>query len=282
MNYEEYADLVVQTVRNNLPPGRSSLTAAALGMHLSRTDPDCQWKTFGARTLAEFLRQPRLQQSLELTQTEKSALAVAVRDWAEVSRPVPVQAYNPLRKTVWEAFVLPSPVGRRFLNRHSGMARFGLQVAPAPADDWVEIEPISVDQQRSVAEEFLTESRTQRTLAMVEAMTSVPWSPHAFFAALQEHDPSLARRWNRHRSSYVSSTVEKWLTAHALPFELAFQVSASPIRALAGGLDSNALNDEVKRQVILEALSTLSLDRLLEIPLPASHVFAALQKAHRR
>lgn len=282
MTYEEYLDLVVQIASKNLKPGNRTITAAALGALLRAASPELDWKSFGKRTLSELLADPQLTGRLSVTETDKGALAVCpVASATSASDAPAVEIFNPLRKAVWDAFVLGFPSGRRFMHRHSGQVRVALDIAPAPADDWVEIHPVAVDKQREWARDFASNLQEQ----LPASLTDGPWHPQPFAEALRQKDESTARQWNRFRSSKVSTLVKDWLAQNALPPELAFQrsyrqevadeVTAAKEAPLVG-------EAEDVRRAVLAALSSLPLEKLLEIPIPAGVLLSALSKAKSR
>lgn len=135
MELSEYLNEVVRIVRANLQPVNRWVTAAALGTLLRNAYPNVNWKEFGYRSLFELLSDPQLAASLKIIKTDKGALAVALTDEHALSATQHVETYNPLRKIIWEVFTLPSPPGRRFMNRLNGSVRIGLDAAPSPADD---------------------------------------------------------------------------------------------------------------------------------------------------
>jgi hypothetical protein len=286
MIFENYLDLVVQTVEKNAHPGSRMMTAAELGMLLRQASPDENWKTFGKRTLHELLSEPGLRGRLEITKTDKGALAVSLTTSGPLADALPIEIFNPLRKSIWEAFVLAGPAGRRFMNRRNETIRVGLDLAPPPADEWVEIVPITMETQREWARAFVADSEGQRFPDAERAVVADSWHPHAFFQALSAVDESAARRWNKFRSSKVSSLVKEWLTQHGLPLEFGFQVArgnkevvVEPISAQ--GLVST-LDPEETRRAILSAVASLPLEKLLEIPIPAGLLLSALSKAKAR
>lgn len=287
MTFEDYLDLVVQTVTKNIRPGTRSVTAAALGSLLKQASPDVDWKTFGIRTLGELLSDPRIRPRLQILYTDKEALAVAPTGVAQGSDGPTVEIFNPLRKSVWEAFVLGAPSGRRFMHRLNGMIRLGLDIAPAPADEWIEVTPVSVDEQREWARSFLDSLNDPRFADAQASLGSGDWHPYAFVQELRREDQNTLRQWNRFRSGKVSARVQEWLAQHALPIELGFQgsaqkqVEAQSKPALVREVVSHDSEEET-RQALLAAIASLPLDKLLEFPIPAGVLLSALSKTKTR
>lgn len=286
MTYAEYLDLVVQLATANLKLGSRYITAAALGVLLRQASPDIDWKFFGKRSLSELLSDPLLQSRLSVITTEKKALAVQpICQSATTS--IALETFNPLRKSVWDSFVLGAPTGRRFMHRHNGMVRMGLLATPNPVDDWVEIAPISLDEQREWAVEFLDGVTGKVDVARAGLLDGDSWHPHVFAEALRQADEAELRQWNRFRSARVSAAVKGWLTKHALPIERAFQSfprgksGKSAEQAAEVGRVPDLQADEA-RKVILHALSLLPLEKLLEIPIPAGLMLSALSNTKPR
>lgn len=287
MTFEQYLDLLVQTVTKNMNPESRSITAAALGNLLRQASPDVTWKTFGRRTLSEFLTDTRVQPYLKSFETAKGALAVSPEVGVPVGDVPAIEVFNPLRKSVWDAFVLPSPGGRRFMHRFNGAIRAGLEIAPAPADDWVEIVPISTDEQREWARNFIASADGQNAAGAEHALDADGWHPYAFFQALRDQDQNIARLWNRFRSAKVSTRVQEWLTQHSLPVDRGFQGATRPRQqeveeSLGISQSTSVLGGEALREAILLAISTLPLEKLLEIPIPAGVMLSALSQAKTR
>ena len=286
MTYEEYLDLVVQTVAKNTKSDSGCITAAALGGLLRQASPDENWKMFGKRTLSELLVNPRLEGRLSLTKTDKNALAVVLGEAAPLPNRTAIQTFNPLRKSIWDAFVLATPEGKRFMHRRNGIVRVGLDIAPAPADDWVEIFPVGIERQRTWANEFIVEAHSDATQTAEQTLGADHWHPHMFAQALRQVDENLSRQWNRFRSSKVSSLVKDWLSQHAIPFDMAFQSSlrAGDLKsASVEAIESvKAYESEEIRRAIMTALSSLPLEKLLEIPIPAGLMLSALSSAKMR
>ncbi len=286
MTYEDYLDLVVQTIAKNLKSDSHCLTAAALGGLLRQACPEENWKTFGKRTLSELLADLEHQGRLSLTKTDKEALAVVLGDAASLPAVASIEQFNPLRKSVWDAFVLVAPEGRRFMHRRNGAVRLALDIAPAPADDWVEIFPIGVDAQREWAQAFIAEGHGSGVDAAAQTCSDGSWHPQRFVQLLKHSDENIAHLWNRFRSAKVSSIVKDWLAQHALPSELAFQSRAPSVGAMSSNVEiGNAIpanESEDVRRAILTALSKLPLEKLLEIPIPAGLMLSALSNAKLR
>lgn len=278
MNETEYADLVVQVIKGFLRPGRDCMTAAALGETLRRSVSDVSWKTFGHKTLGDFLRTPQFNPALELAKTDKGALGVKLKVHGPASDAEPIKRYNRLERAIWGAFVMANPPGRRFLNRKSGAVRAGIQVAPNPVDEWIEIQPISVVKQKSWVNDFLTEANIPFTAAITAALDETNWN-FRLSTSLGDHAP----HWNRYRSAKVAEIVDKWCSEYSVPHDLVFHSGEMPSRdkdvPTLQSPPADSLDDI--RHVILAALASLPTERLLEIPIPAGSILAAMRSKPR-
>lgn len=285
MTYEEYLELVARVAAKNIKPNSKYITAASLGALVRQAAPEVTWKSFGRRSLSELLEDLEQRQKVRLMRTEKDALAIEpIVTAAEQVRATPV--FNPLRKAVWDAFVLPAPAGKRFMHRGSSIVRAGIDVPPAPADEWVEIRPVPAESQREWAREFFNQS----DIGSLEARQTLDlpnWQPHAFVNALRNHDEIVARQWNRFRSAKVSSVVQAWLTEHQLPSESVFESAAHRPQGEAtkhafGSQAGQVLQPDEARQVILAALAMLPLEKLEELSIPAGVLLSAVAKVQAR
>jgi hypothetical protein len=286
MDYSAYLELVSATARKNLKPGATSITAAALGALLRQAAPDVTFRMFDRHSLLEVIGDIEAKGLVRQVETEKGALAVEPTNGVGGQTVEPVAKFNPVRKTVWEAFVLAVPAGKRFMHRRTGSIRAGLDVAPSPADEWVEIKPITSAVQKTWAQEFLRDSTSGEQKRAQESLVAINWHVQDFTKALKEDDELAVRKWNRFRSAQVSSSIQEWLTTHSLPVDFGFQTDTPTISdhgaASLEGTGVGLLPPEDMRRVILAALATLPLDKLLEIPVPAGSILAALQKTRTR
>ena len=285
MTYKEYLDFVVQVIAKNAKPDEP-LTAAALGGFLRQASPTTSWKDFNKKTLSELLADLARQGRISLTKTDKDALAIILQD-AILTPSASIEKFNPLRKSIWDAFVLGAPEGKRFMHRRDGTVRVGLDVAPTPADDWVEISPLAVSLQLEWAQSFLAGRQDNVPEAALQMVGSNDWQPQKFAKLLNQIDADLARLWNRFRSAKVSIAVQDWLTQHILSPDLAFQPTVSPPQQIAPVSPQlvkavSANDSDNVRQAILAAISTLPLEKLLEIPIPAGAMLSALSNTKMR
>lgn len=281
MSVDDYFDFALQVIKSNLNPDRGYLHVARLGVLLRNSNPGVTWQKFGFSTLASFLGVLSERRQIDVIETEKGALAVKLPEGDfRLQPPQSPPAYNPLRKPVWVAFVLEEPGGRRFLHRVSGRVLLSIQQAPAPVDEWVEITPVSSDEQRAWAREFLATKQIEREDA-ARALAADEWYKE-FPRVLRELDPPLLREWNQIRSSKISELVSSWCAANAISTALVFQfeprVPRVPVVRTRLPVERVATRptDDV-RKIVLEALSQLPTEALLEIPIPAKYLLPAIR-----
>lgn len=283
MNYTEFLDFVVQIISKNLNPQNKMMTGALLGELMQQAAPDVSWKKFGKRSLFAVLEDLETDGRIEIVKTEKGALAVSPTAGSSKSSGRQIETYNPLRKAMWEAFVLVAPAGRRFIHQKNGTLRAGLEIAPAPADEWIEIIPVSSETQKAWAADFLSKQDLGQFTKARQLVDSQNWSAPSFAGLIKEESESVFREWNKYRSSLVSSEVQRWLMDNNLPVDWAFQRHDSRLETpLAEQVAPGAVivsSEENTRAVILSALAQLPTDQLLLIPIPAGILLAALSTA---
>ncbi|QBB69358.1 hypothetical protein ELE36_02635 [Pseudolysobacter antarcticus] len=269
LSLEQYSDLTVQLISSNVTSQNPVMTAAALGEQLRRSAPDSSFRSYGYTRFLRYLDYLEGRQKIVLTKTDQQALAVTLRsDLAPP--PVISTGYNPLRKPVWGAFVFSAPPGQRFLNRLSGLVRMGLQGAPSPVDEWVEIELLSESIQKVWATEFLEHEKLDSD-ALTKALDSHQW--HLDFpVALEQINQSKRIRWNRFRSAKVAKVVDEWCHRNKIDLSMVFSTPSDPTVPQEPVPSDNKRDhrvEDIQRQWILAALATLPLEALQALPLPA-------------
>ncbi len=277
MNVSDYLDSVLQIVRTNERP--SGLKASTLGLLIIRSLPGERWTKFGFPTLKSLLQQLEQRGVVRLGDDAQGAFAVwpasALKPGplpTPMPTPPPSQKYNPLRRDFWLAFAAASTLGRRFASRTTGAVRMGLAERPHPADQWIEITPISDEVQKGWAKQFLVEKGRQEP-HLLAALDAPTWFVQ-FVQALRHCDPELTWQWNRTRSEKVSGVVRRWLEEHKLEPEIAFvqQPQPSYLRSIA-----RTSKDETRaRDAVLGALSRMTTDELAELPIPAKYLLKEL------
>ena len=270
MQTSEYLDTVLQIIRSNQQP--AGLKASTLGQLIIRRLPNERWTQFGFTTLKSVLLQLEQRGVIRLGLDAQKTLAVWIVDEppAASSLPPPAQKYSPLKQDFWRAFAISWPSGRRFANRLSGSVRMGLAEEPHPADQWTEITPLSETEQKDWARQFLIDNHRNDD-ALIRALDQAAWFVE-FPRVLRETDRSLSFNWNRRRSEKVSAAVQNWCAEHKFDLELAFEQGIpSPHVALTRKQPLPEAPDRA-RSVVLAALSRMSTDELIELPIPAKYM----------
>lgn len=168
--------------------------------------------------------------------------------------------HRSLRSPLWHAFVSVLPTGRRFFHRTLGDIRSGLKTSPG--EDWVEIIPVSDDEERSEAKEFLELQGLVANREAVDSLESVRWYS-LFPEILSKSSPDLAVEWKRSRSDRIIAKVEDWCKVHHLDEEIVFMPQLQP--AFHGGACQRS---DLLRDSLLNALAKMTTDRLLELNIP--------------
>jgi hypothetical protein len=279
MNIEEYVDFGFQVLKSNIDPASGFLTAARFGVLLRRANDETTWKSLGLNSLSSFLKILEGRGLVSVGPNEKKALSVWIKTDGLPPHPPaqPTKAYNPLRKSVWSAFVLDGPVGKRFLHRTTGAVRLGVDTSPSPVDEWVEIVPVSQDDQRKWAREYIR-SKKLESKPITDALEAPGWYVR-LTAALAAVDANAARHWNRCRSLKISHTVEEWCAKNSIQNALVFQsdLKDSQAKFPAAKALSPPMDQDRQRALVLAALAELPTESLLEIPIPAKYLFGVLQ-----
>lgn len=268
MELAEYLDSVLQIIRSN-GFKLEGFKASTLGALIRRALPDDDWRDHGFPTLKSLLQHIE-QNSSAITTGNDSSGAFAV--WIKTRPPEAISTalarkYSPLKKEIWLAFVSAQPLGKRFIHRTSGTVRMGLRESPHPAEQWVEIVPVSDNEQRRWAESFIESNCADSALKI--SLDSPHWFS-LFASALRNLDPGLARNWNRSRSERISKHVTACFEKHKLDPAIAFvqansTVSEPPVADKKG-------TDERARVVLLAAIARMSTNELAQLPIPARYL----------
>ena len=277
------------------------VTAATVGMIIRRRFDGPRWKDFGYSSLKELLIAMDRDGLLHVGESEHGALAVAVADGSR--RPCGTDAGSaqaqasgtlekaesldedsavrrPLRSTFWIAFAIDKPDGLRFLNRSTGEVRLGLESAPMPEAEWIEIERIPDDEQRGWARDFIDQKKLATDNQIREAIDSQSWYQD-LPTALQTQSADLAKEWNRKRSENVARAVFKWAKEKGVKPEYAFgssNLKPQLIRSKKKSQPVSSLDENQVRKIALQAISQAPTDWILDIPIPTKYILRALAK----
>ncbi len=286
MDKSAYIDSVCDVIQSQSPSGEP-VTAARLGLELRRAQDGPGWMAHGFNTLKSLLQEMERLELLRIVETNRGALAVQIEnmkrppsgDSPSVGTGRPTSRVR-LRQNIWAAFVIAEPGGERFLNKATGETRMGLREPPVPADDWLQVIPISSDAQRAWAQEFLRDRNLSSNLSIIDSLTPNDWH-RSFPEALRKHSPVLATEWNRRRSRLVVDEVRRWCAENELNPEIAFERQVRQQqhkRSPATVGRSVAWDEESMRLIVLDALADTPSDWLLNLSIPSRHIFRALAK----
>lgn len=302
MDTNSFLDAVVSTIKRNVPlQGNEGLTAARLGW-LLRSLHGIDWNEFGYPKLSAVLADLQAARLIRVDKNAKGALAV----WpagAEPAAPVEVLVakahpsdrhapFRRLRTSAWNAFVLPlrSDVKHRYLNRQQGQIINAAAESLPDAHQWAEVEPISEELQKEWARDLLTELDLQDDAHLATVLARPDWQ-NALRDELATRKPVFASRWNRIRSGRVQGHVEAWCERNAVPYDLVFQPyrfprTGSPTNSLPAttepsvlsslALVSDAAGGEL-RAALMGALSQMTTEELLALPIPPKYLVPALR-----
>jgi hypothetical protein len=277
MDQQEFLLATLNLIRrHNSSTTPEGLKAAQLGTLLRRTYPDVDWTVYGYLKLRDFLSDLESQGNIRTGLDSKKALSVwlpsAEPSLATATAPAPTHPFRPLRRDVWSAFITGNPGDHNFVNRQSGVVHFKATEPPVPAEQWVEVAPISQGTQQQWARQFLAEHHPIAKAETVSTIDMPNWYqvlPHA----LAKESPLLSAAWNRQRSRKVQEHVLGWCRTHGVPENLVFETF--PMRRSDWPVAPAAPLD--LRAALLDAISRMNTEDLLEIQIPTKHLVGALR-----
>ncbi|MBU0717526.1 MAG: hypothetical protein KJ749_04695 [Planctomycetes bacterium] len=282
MDQQQFLETVVHLVESNYPRDpRRGLKAAEVGLLVHRALPDLDWNSLGFSKLSDVLDVLEDREIIQTGPDDKRALTVWLRDREGAGIPATPRAFpprgeivgavtifRPLRNDVWTAFVAALPQGRRFLRQSDGVVRMGLDDAPQPEQEWVEIEPIAEDRQKEWAVEFLRESRLDKYPELALALDAPDWY-RVFPEKLRADARVEPSRWNRLRSNRILQRVREWAEQKKVSPEVIFSPACA--RTLPARLVSRPDEHDLKRR-LLDAVGQMTVNELLEVRIPARYV----------
>ncbi len=279
MKTQEYLDEAFRIISENFRPNdpTGGMTAASAAYLVKRAIGDhrnCGFPRF-KDVLAALASEGRLRTGTN----SKDAFSLWLTENATFpATSIPLsERFRPLRNQVWFAFIAAEPEGKRYVNRMSGEVRIGC--SEPPGESWIEVLPISADDERSNARKFLDKNgidvpEIQGTIDGERWYVSFPQQ-----LANQSHH--LAAKWKRERSSRVIDHVRKWCDQNDVDQEVVFDTLApteSPSASRFAGTTRNVRGThDCLRGVLLEAIQRMSTDDLSRISIPASHLIAVLR-----
>jgi hypothetical protein len=158
------------------------------------------------------------------------------------------------------------PPGLRFFNRVTGQISLGNAQVPDLKADWVAIPVIKEDQQKEWARALIVELQLD---SMRECLGDPKWYLR-LPAELRAVNPIYLSRWNAVRTSHVAEIVENWAQEHSVPRELILRVPPPPEKLPP--IDTTESRAEPVRERVLAAISRMTTEQLLEIPIPAKYL----------
>lgn len=279
MTTQEYLrdafQIISKNFRSNDPTG--SMTAASAALLVKRIVGD--HRDYGFPKFKDVLAALASEGRLRTGTNSKDAFSLWLTEGtAPPAKPFQSSdRFRPLRNQVWFAFIASQPKGKRYLHRTTGEARVGC--SESPGESWDEIHPISPDDDRDNARQFLKNNHVDDT-EIQSAIDEERWYLD-FPQQLAAKSPQLAVEWKRERSSRVIDHVKKWCDQNDVDQEVVFEsfVPAKPpstIRFAEPIRNVGPANDNLRR-VLLEAIQRMSTDDLLGISIPASHLITILR-----
>ncbi len=275
---KELSRIITQNFRPNDSSG--SMTVAKVGLltrQVLRTGPG----EHGFAKLKDALLELERRGEIRTGLNSKQALAIWLPGSSSEPRPSQARAsgvpasrpFRPLRKPLWLAFVVESPVGRRFVNKRTGEVLLGQEMSPEPDDEWIEIEKIPDAEEKADASQFIEEEGLQEESRLRDALASEYWYSQ-FPDRLRGLRPGLAGKWNRRRSLRVSNKAEEWRARHCIPEELVYQSEDLSDQDQASQETASARE---LREGLLKAVKAMETAELLELRIPARYLVRALR-----
>jgi hypothetical protein len=192
-----------------------------------------------------------------------------------------------LPPAVWNAFTNPDPRRHRFFHRGTGNVAHYLEaskeypnpkIAAVVAGDsnYVEIIPVSAEQQRSWLVEFLASVQVPESKrSLLATLSAAPYSSAvntAFVATLGEY----AESWRQFRASRVQGAVRDWAEQTGVPFDQVVGLSVPPRQVESTPQEAATLAppsvDELRRWLhsVIDNLDAAGVSQIL---LPAGALF---------
>ena len=288
----KYFDLATQVIEASLSKANKNiLTAAVVGELLVSSISEVSYRDVGFPSLGSLLDLLEKRGVIQQTRTDKGALAI-IPTTVQIGG-VPSRSsyrdgggYRPLKPRAWSIFTSPKPPGRRFLNKETGETLKGLKNEPDETGDWVEVEKISDDLQYSWMTEFAAQYEFDCKLSPPDGKSD-DWYK-SFIVALNARNDNLIHKWNKLRSRKVAGIAEEWCRENKVNGDLAFHLISKPNMALDTHRRLGSQSDLVRlgqieligsdsiRDVIYNAISMMSDEELLEVPIKVKYLIASI------
>jgi hypothetical protein len=268
MTREEYLHAVSQLIRSSdrAAPAGTGLKASTLGNLILRALPD-HWTRHGYPVLKELLIDLKNRGAITMALDAQKMLAVWVSESCqEVPAPEAPARFLRLKREIWAAFVKPTPPGLRFLQRTTGAVLMGQTRPPPDHGAWVPIPVLSEETQKGWARELLAQFQLD---TVRDALGDALWYLR-LPEALRQVRPDALVQWNRIRSTKVAAAAAIWCKANNIAPELV--VDDPHQRTTQTPRVSRAPRERDVRQQVLNALTQMSTEELLNLPIPARYL----------
>jgi hypothetical protein len=270
MTRDEYISSAFQVIKNN-ERAAAGISAAQVGTLLVRS-LNVHWTAFGYPALKWVLQELEAKKLVRLGPNPKGAFTVWLAEEAPtITTPTTTRPF--LRKEVWNAFVSPRPLGRRFMERSQGIIRMGIDEAPTPPELWAEIKRVGDDLQKTWLREYLESRGLGENGNLREALGDPVWF-YKVPLALRALNPDFVKDWNWRRSERVTQHVQSWCDAEGVPRSLTMATPDAPTTPVVATLPAAVAPTTAHRELVLAALARMSTDELLALPIPAKYLLA--------
>ena len=174
MNAREYLSEAFRIISENFLPNDpdDSMTVASAAYLVKRTAGD--HTEYGFSKFKDVLAALAREGLLTTGKNSKEAFSLRLAE-GTVPSAKPFRFSNrfrPLRNQVWFAFIASQPEGKRYLHRTTGEVR--VRCSESPGESWVELHPISPDDERNNARHFLENNKVDDA-AIQSAINESPW-----------------------------------------------------------------------------------------------------------
>jgi hypothetical protein len=289
MDRTEFLSAVVSVIRYNEGPD-SGINAANLGA-LLRRKAGLNWAEHGFGKLSDVLLELEAQRRIKVERGTGVGIVLRTLSEAVVAggepskdsceKTLPAPAQHPrkptqyLKSVVWNAFIAATPKNRRLFNPQSCQVWLTPDSPPGSADSWRIVEPITDEEQRAWARDFLLGTPLESEPEVLGSLTRDDWYLRFPQLLRAKMSPNAAAAWNRVRSERTIRHVGSWASRNAVPPEAVFE-SVPPLAEKPPNRAAPSAPSAL-RPALLDAISHMSLDELLAIPIPARHLVAALR-----
>jgi Uncharacterised protein family (UPF0158) len=283
-------ELVGALVLENHAAGRRSYGASLKPELKRRTDNAFDEHSYGFSTFTDFLRAAAGAGVIDIYKAQRGPDHEAVPPGRSPSalapRADPIPSTVPrVRADIWQGFVDWrtgwTRVYQRSLDRSDWFPTEPLELERAELsakrkdfqdkpEDYVEITPISFEEQVGWMREFATDVPDESARQVLEFALSRDRPAKEFAAALAGR-PTLLRQWRAERIRRVLEVVRAWMAEHSLKFELAEPPRPVP-SVSATSAESPSISRDTIRQLLREAIDRMPESELLRLAIPLEYL----------